>query len=48
MSLTEAKGPAGIALWVSETYKPPHHVEEWTMKGIAGFFAKFSYVLVIF
>jgi len=33
VSLTEAKAPAGIVLWIMEAYQPPHHVKEWTMKG---------------
>ena len=31
VSLTEAKAPAGIALWITETFKPPYHTKEWTV-----------------
>jgi len=26
VSLTEAKAAAGIAVWITQTYKPRHHV----------------------
>ena len=32
--LAKPKAPAGIALWVTETWKTPYHVKGWTMKGI--------------
>ena len=34
-STTETKTPAGIALWITETYKSPpptHRVNEWTVR----------------
>ena len=29
MSLTDAEAPPGVAIWVRETFKTPHHIKVW-------------------
>ncbi|KAK2146268.1 hypothetical protein LSH36_621g00005 [Paralvinella palmiformis] len=33
VSLTETRTSADIALWITETYKVPRHIKEWTRRG---------------